>query len=99
MPLPGDGAYSRNAAPTLEIRYVHTLCRRKRGRVLTDRSPDSPLLIVYGGPSEAQNAELTGKIILNNPESMFVKGIEIKLMGMREVSCVIQCEVKGNVEG
>ena len=40
----------------------------------------------YGESSESQNTELTGKLILNNPESMSVKSIRMTLQGTRKVA-------------
>lgn len=43
-------------------------------------------MVFYGEPSEAQNAELTGKLVLTNPESMSVRSIRMALTGVRKVS-------------
>ncbi|KAF1953681.1 hypothetical protein CC80DRAFT_136670 [Byssothecium circinans] len=48
--------------------------------------PDSPFVVFYGEPSEAQNAELTGKLVLTNQESMSVRSIRMTLTGVRKVS-------------
>lgn len=48
--------------------------------------PNSPFVVFYGEPNEAQNTELTGKLILNNPESMSVKSIRMTLQGTRKVA-------------
>ncbi|KAF2472564.1 uncharacterized protein BDR25DRAFT_313071 [Lindgomyces ingoldianus] len=48
--------------------------------------PHSPFVVFYGEPSESQNAELTGKLVLTNPESMSVRSIKMTLSGMRKVS-------------
>ncbi|OCL06231.1 carbon catabolite repression protein cred [Glonium stellatum] len=48
--------------------------------------PDSPFVVFYGLPSEAQPAELTGKLVLTCPESMVVRSIKVTLCGMRKVS-------------
>ncbi|KAF2494718.1 carbon catabolite repression protein cred [Lophium mytilinum] len=48
--------------------------------------PDSPFVVLYGLPSEAQQVELTGKLVLTNHESMAVRGIKVNLSGMRKVS-------------
>ncbi|KAF1969340.1 carbon catabolite repression protein-like protein cred [Bimuria novae-zelandiae CBS 107.79] len=48
--------------------------------------PSSPFVVFYGEPSEAQNTELTGKLVLNNPESMSVKSIRMTLQGTRKVA-------------
>ncbi|KAF2680791.1 carbon catabolite repression protein-like protein cred [Lentithecium fluviatile CBS 122367] len=48
--------------------------------------PDSPFVVFYGEPSEAQDAELTGKLVLTNSESMSVKSIRVTLTGVRKVS-------------
>ncbi|KAJ4299085.1 hypothetical protein N0V90_004329 [Kalmusia sp. IMI 367209] len=48
--------------------------------------PSSPFVVFYGESSEAQNTELTGKLILNNPESMSVKSIRMTLTGIRKVA-------------
>ena len=50
--------------------------------------PDSPFVVFYGEPSEAQDAELTGKLVLTNPESISVRSIRITLTGMRKVTYV-----------
>lgn len=53
----------------------------------TDRDrPDSPFVVFYGEPSEAQDTELTGKLVLTSSESMSVRGIRMTLTGMRKVS-------------
>jgi hypothetical protein len=44
--------------------------------------------VLYGHPSEAQPVELSGKLVLTNPESMAVRGIKVNLSGMRKVSYV-----------
>ena len=48
--------------------------------------PTSKFVVFYGEPSEAQSADLPGKLVLNNPESMSVRGIKLTLMGMRKIS-------------
>lgn len=48
--------------------------------------PDSPFVVFYGEPSESQNAELKGKLVLTNPESMSVRSIRMTLTGMRKVA-------------
>ncbi|KAF1999248.1 carbon catabolite repression protein cred [Amniculicola lignicola CBS 123094] len=48
--------------------------------------PDSPFVVFYGEGSESQVAELTGKLVLTNPESMSVRSIKITLTGSRKVS-------------
>ncbi|KAF2269686.1 hypothetical protein CC78DRAFT_539625 [Lojkania enalia] len=48
--------------------------------------PFSPFVVFYGEPSESQDAELSGKLILRNPESMSVKSIKMTLVGMRKIS-------------
>jgi len=50
------------------------------------RRPTSPFVVFYGETSEAQNTELTGKLVLNNPEPMSVKSIRMTLTGTRKVS-------------
>jgi hypothetical protein len=51
-----------------------------------DNRPDSPFVVFYGESSEAQDAELKGKLVLTNSESMSVKCIRVTLTGMRKVS-------------
>lgn len=53
---------------------------------LLEVKPDSPFVVFYGEPSEAQDTELTGKLVLTNPESMSVKSIRVTLTGTRKVS-------------
>lgn len=53
---------------------------------LTEPRPDSPFVVFYGLPSEAQPAELTGKLVLTSAESMPVRSIKMTLCGMRKVS-------------
>ncbi|KAF2123549.1 hypothetical protein P153DRAFT_303627 [Dothidotthia symphoricarpi CBS 119687] len=48
--------------------------------------PDSPFVVFYGEPSESQDAELKGKLILTNPESISVRCIRLTLTGTRKVS-------------
>ncbi|KAF1829655.1 hypothetical protein BDW02DRAFT_137875 [Decorospora gaudefroyi] len=48
--------------------------------------PESPFVVFYGEPSESQETELRGKLILNKPESMTVKNIRVTLTGTRKVS-------------
>ncbi|PVH95154.1 carbon catabolite repression protein cred [Periconia macrospinosa] len=48
--------------------------------------PDSPFVVFYGPPSEAQDAELKGKLVLSNAESMSVRSIRMTLTGVRKVS-------------
>lgn len=43
-------------------------------------------MVFYGESSEAQDTELTGKLVLTNPEPMSVKCIRVTLTGMRKVS-------------
>ncbi|KAJ4350437.1 uncharacterized protein N0V89_009058 [Didymosphaeria variabile] len=58
---------------------------RNAGPVL-EIQPSSPFIVFYGESSEAQSTELTGKLILNNPESMSVKSIRMTLQGTRKVA-------------
>ncbi|OCK84655.1 hypothetical protein K432DRAFT_413882 [Lepidopterella palustris CBS 459.81] len=51
-----------------------------------DIFPDSPFIVFYGLPSEAQQAELTGRLVLTNSEPMLVRSIKMTLSGMRKVS-------------
>jgi hypothetical protein len=50
--------------------------------------PTSPFVVFYGEPSESQDADLTGKLVLTSPESMSVKAIKLTLTGLRKVSYV-----------
>lgn len=48
--------------------------------------PQSPFVVFYGEASESQSAEVTGKLVLTNPESMSVRNIKLSLSGTRKVS-------------
>ncbi|KAF2194038.1 hypothetical protein K469DRAFT_709530 [Zopfia rhizophila CBS 207.26] len=48
--------------------------------------PHSPFVVFYGEPSASQDTELTGKLVLTNPEPMSVRSIKITLTGRRKVS-------------
>ncbi|XPS72976.1 hypothetical protein M3J09_005131 [Ascochyta lentis] len=48
--------------------------------------PESPFVVFYGEPSESHDAELKGKLILNNPESLSVRSVRITLTATRKVS-------------
>ncbi|KAJ4983988.1 arrestin [Stagonosporopsis vannaccii] len=48
--------------------------------------PDSPFVVFYGEPSESHDAELKGKLVLNNPESISVRSVRITLTATRKVS-------------
>jgi hypothetical protein len=48
--------------------------------------PESPFVVFYGEPSESQDAELKGKLILNNPESISVRSVRVTLTATRKVS-------------
>jgi hypothetical protein len=48
--------------------------------------PDSPFVVFYGEPSESHDAELKGKLVLNNPESLSVRCVRITLTATRKVS-------------
>ncbi|KAF2760263.1 hypothetical protein EJ05DRAFT_492081 [Pseudovirgaria hyperparasitica] len=50
--------------------------------------PSSPFVVLYGSPAEAQATELTGKLVLTNPDSMPVKGIKMSLVGIRKVQWI-----------
>lgn len=43
-------------------------------------------MVFYGEPSESHDAELKGKLILNNPESLSVRCVRITLTATRKVS-------------
>lgn len=45
-------------------------------------------MVFYGEPSESHDAELKGKLILNNPESLSVRCVRITLTATRKVSYV-----------
>ena len=45
-------------------------------------------MVLYGEPSESHDAELKGKLILNNPESLSVRCVRITLTATRKVSYV-----------
>jgi len=90
--------FGRNAAPVLEVKYVAPdpvrriasqrtrLAARNTTKNTDSYRPDSPFVVFYGETSEAQDAELTGKLVLTNSESMSVKSIRVTLTGMRKVS-------------
>ncbi|KAH8711886.1 carbon catabolite repression protein cred [Phaeosphaeriaceae sp. PMI808] len=48
--------------------------------------PDSPFVVFYGESAESHEAELRGKLILTNPESISVRSVRITLTGTRKVS-------------
>lgn len=60
-------------------------CSRKRLAADSPR-PDSPFVVFYGEPSESHDAELKGKLVLNNPESLSVRSVRITLTATRKVS-------------
>lgn len=90
MPRPSVGVFGgRNHTPVLEIKYVPLWLLRKatQGQRLTAICrPDSPFVVFYGEPSESHDAELKGKLILNNPESLSVRSVRITLTATRKVS-------------
>ncbi|KAF2123256.1 hypothetical protein BDV96DRAFT_593689 [Lophiotrema nucula] len=53
---------------------------------ILDIRPTSPFVVFYGESHESQDAELTGKLVLSNPEAMTVRSIRMTLSGMRKVS-------------
>lgn len=52
----------------------------------TTTRPESPFVVFYGEPSESQDTELKGKIVLTTPEPISVKSIRITLTGTRKVA-------------
>lgn len=50
--------------------------------------PDSPFVVFYGSPSEAGQAELSGKLVLDNEESINVRSIRIGLEGKRKIGWI-----------
>jgi hypothetical protein len=48
--------------------------------------PDSPFVVFYGESSESSDAELKGKLVLNNPESISVRSVRVTLTATRKVS-------------
>lgn len=43
-------------------------------------------MVFFGEPSESHDAELKGKLVLNNPESISVRSVRITLTATRKVS-------------
>ncbi|KAF2452858.1 hypothetical protein BDY21DRAFT_149620 [Lineolata rhizophorae] len=63
--------------------------KEKRKKEKKDESLlDSPFVVFHGRPSEAEAAQLTGKLILNNHESMAIRAIHVRLKGLRKISWV-----------
>lgn len=51
-------------------------------------------MVFYGEPSESHDAELKGKLVLNNPESISVRSVRITLTATRKVSYVYPWPLK-----
>lgn len=55
-------------------------------RPVLEIKPTSSFVVFHGTPSESQPADITGTVVLHNPEAMSVKGVRITLTGTRKVS-------------
>ena len=55
-------------------------------------------MVFYGESSEAQDAELSGKLVLTNAESMSVKSIRVTLTGLRKVSWYTSNTVRPRID-
>ncbi|KAF2870172.1 hypothetical protein BDV95DRAFT_595718 [Massariosphaeria phaeospora] len=56
------------------------------GKTVLEIKPDSPFVVFYGEPQEEQCAELTGRLVLSNPESTTLKSIQMTLRGTRKTT-------------
>jgi hypothetical protein len=84
----GSGVFGGAAKPVLEIKYAHADVYPVAVPSADSARPQSPFVVFYGDPSESQSADLVGKLVLNNPESMSVRSIKLSLTGMRKISYV-----------
>lgn len=67
--------------------YFDALIVRMKPHQLTSRIRlDSSLIVLYGERLEADDAELTGSVVLMHHESMMIKSVKVILEGARKLS-------------
>ena len=52
-------------------------------------SPDTEFVVFHGNEHESREVELSGKVVLNTPDSLNFKAVKVVLEGKRKVSYVV----------
>ncbi|KAI9666024.1 MAG: hypothetical protein M1821_003959 [Bathelium mastoideum] len=77
----GGGTISERFRPA-----VHSGAKSRRTKDRLQGHPDSEFIVFHGNEHEAGEVELSGKVLLNAPESLSFKSIKIVLEGKRKIS-------------